>query len=77
MRRSFLQSHFQNELKFIFFLSLRGTNYGKQKGRELVAPFSEAPRSAFVMNAPSRAVWRVLGLSHHCENSRFSEKTVA
>jgi hypothetical protein len=29
------------------------------------------------MNAPSRADWRVLGLGHHSENSRFSTKTVA
>jgi hypothetical protein len=48
-----------------------------KKGRGLVAPFVEAPRSALMMNAPSRAEWRVLGLGHHNENSRFSMKTVA
>ena len=33
----------------------------KQKGREPVAPFIEAPQRACVENAPSRADWRVLG----------------
>ena len=54
---------------------LADTNDGETKGRELVAPFVEAPRSALVMNAPSRADWRALGLDHHSENSRFSTKT--
>ena len=49
----------------------------QQKWRELVAPFIEAPRSAFGENAPSRAVWRVLGQGLSGENSRFSMKTVA
>ena len=57
------------------FLALANTNDGETKGRELVAPFVEAPRSALVMNAPSRADWRALGLDHHSENSRFSTKT--
>jgi hypothetical protein len=50
---------------------------GKRKGRELVAPFAEAPRSALRENAPSRADWRALGLDLSLENSRFSAKTVA
>lgn len=50
---------------------------GKTKGRELVAPFLEAPRSALGRDAPSRADWRVLGLDLPFENSRFSKKTVA
>jgi hypothetical protein len=49
----------------------------ENKGRELVAPFIEAPRSAFGENAPSRAVWRALGQGLSVENSRFSIKTVA
>ena len=53
---------------------LADTNDGKTKGRELVAPFIEAPRSAFGENAPSRADWRVLGRGLSVENSRFSMK---
>lgn len=45
----------------------------QEKGRELVAPPQEAPRSAHPENTPSRARWaRAGGLSSGFEYSRFS-----
>ncbi|MEI6075534.1 MAG: hypothetical protein WCS94_08180 [Verrucomicrobiota bacterium] len=44
------------------FPQVRGRNYGKLKGRELNAPFFEAPRSAHTRDTPSRADGRVPGL---------------
>lgn len=53
-------------------------NTAKKKGRELVAPPQEAPRSAHPENAPSRArLGASLGLASGFENSRFSCEAVA
>ena len=44
---------------FVSLWLLNATPITETKGRELVAPFLEAPRSALGRDTPSRAEWRV------------------
>lgn len=49
-------------------IEVNETEAGKQKGRGLNAPSSEAPLSACQQSTPSRAEWRALGETVDSEN---------